>query len=111
MDIDDITLETRFPARIRFWAHPLNRIAIANYRERLRQRGIVPRTEREGDDLVLAFRVSIEQALALGWNRYAPDELRCSLQHAFPELRQDDAALRRRIRTLEQRFAAVAAAA
>lgn len=104
MRSEDVTLDTRFPAGTIFGNLPENTPLIQQYRDQLERYGIAVQVAEEGEDIVLSYNISVAEALAIGYNRHAPDELKFALLDAYPELMIDEARLEQRIRELEQRF-------
>lgn len=101
---EHLTLGSYFPLRVRFEALGLNQRYIHQFQHRLSRAGIPFETQLDGQDIVVALYPSIAEALSIGINRDAPDELFFALVGAFPELRRSPDALRERIRALELEY-------
>lgn len=101
---ESIHLGTRFPARARFENLAANQAEIRRFRKALTARGVGVRIDYEEPDVVLWYEPTVEDALSVGYNQAAPDELWFALIEAFPDLAWQAEALRRRIRALEEEF-------
>lgn len=101
---EDLTLDTEFEGAIRIEDTPLNERTLKDMLSRLEQMGIHARSVRDGADVVLRMRLSVEEALRLGFNRHVPEELAFALEDALPALGKDRIRLRRRVRELEWEY-------
>lgn len=95
-----IRLDTPFPARTRVEANPLNAEVLANVLAELRWLGIRHHQLRDGDDVVVEYVSTVQQALELGFED-VPGVLAFALEDAFPWLARRPDALRRRIERLK----------
>lgn len=101
MTADDLTLATQFDAEAHFENTRENRPVIEEFRGRLLARDLVPGVRVDNEQLVISYRLSIADALAIGYNEAVVDELRFALEDAFPELKHQPESVARRIRELE----------
>lgn len=101
---EHLTLSFRFPASTRIEIFPANNELIRSFLGRLAGLGIQTEIRVDGPDLVLSYELSIADALSVGYNEVAPDELFFALVDAFAELAWQPRALRHRIRHLEDEF-------
>lgn len=101
---EHLTLGFRFPASARIEILPANNELIRGFLRRLAELGIQTEIRVDGSELVLAYEVTIAEALVIGYNEVAPDELFFALSDAFPELGREPEALRRRIARLEGEY-------
>lgn len=104
MRAQDLRPESVFPAAARFGDLPQNREPLREFLGGLARRGIRPLLSREDGDVVVRYRLSVADALALGYDRHAPDELASALEDAFPEMCAESEALRERVAALREQL-------
>lgn len=104
MTPEDLTLDTEFDGAIRIEDTPLNERTLKDILSRLETVGVHARSVRDGADVVLRMRLTVEEALRLGFNRHVPEELALALEDAIPALGKDRIRLRHRVRELEWEY-------
>lgn len=104
MRVEDLSLDTEFEAVIRIEDTPPNERTLQGILGQLERMGIHARSVRDGVDVVLKARITIEEALRLGYNRHVPEELALALADVYPSLAGEPLRLRHRIRELEWRY-------
>lgn len=104
MEPAHLKLGTTFHARVVFDATPLNEPYIAELRGRLAKMAIPAEAELRAGEMEIAFYPTVAEAFALGYNRFAPDELFLALVESYPELGVDPDALQTRIHELEDEY-------
>lgn len=104
MEPAHLKLGTTFHARVVFDATPLNEPYIAELRGRLAKMAIPAEAELRAGEMEIAFYPTVAEAFALGYNRFAPDELFMALVDSYPELGTEPDALEARVHELEDEY-------
>lgn len=100
----DLRLRTRFAVEVRWEFSSYTDGMVRYFHRRLLQRGIRVSAALIGSDLVLAYELSIEDALALGYNQAGPGQLESALIASHPELAADPEGLRMRVEELARLY-------
>lgn len=104
MEPAHLKLGTTFHARVVFAANPLNEPYIAELRGRLAKMAIPAEAELRAGEMEIAFYPTVAEAFALGYNRFAPDELFMALIDSYPALGTRPEALQARVHELEDEY-------
>ena len=101
---EQVTLGTRIEVRARFDLLPETVPAIRYFHHRVARIGVAIESHMEGGEIVLAYRLSVADAIELGYTYHGTDDLFLALVSTYPALHPTPAALRRRIAELEEEY-------
>lgn len=96
-----VTLETEFDDALRLADRPPFRAVMQQLADALDAVGVQARLEETGgDEVCLAYRCTVEQALLLGYDRRRPDELLDAVLREYPWLMPERRKVAARLRRL-----------